>query len=152
MVSGGATPIIVSVRDVVNRSQELEDAIAPMQLMFQATLLASKDTNLSNSAAKELQSKINSVDVIATWTWPHPDLPGLLSEKLAVKPRHKYYSHHAGGQPAKLLDEAARRISLRESKIAIVTGGKALASLSTRAAAKKMPPPGWTKLDKDTTS
>ena len=68
MTSGRATPIIVGVGDVVNRSQKLEDAIEPMQLMPQATLLAIKDTNLSTSAAKELQSKIDSVDIIATWT------------------------------------------------------------------------------------
>ena len=152
MASGRATPIIVGVGDVINRSQKPEDAIEPMQLMVQATLLAIKDTNLSTSAAKELQSKIDSVDVIATWTWPYPDLPGLLSEKLAVKPRHKFYSPNAGSQPAKLLDEAARRISLGESKVAIVTGGEALASLSACAAAKKMPPPGWTKLDQDINS
>ena len=152
MASGRATPIIVGVGDIVNRSQKLEEAIEPMQLMLQATLLAIKDTNLSTSAAKELQSKIDSVDVIATWTWPYPDLPGLLSEKLAIEPRHKFYSPHAGNQPAKLLDEAARRISLGESKVAITTGGEALASLSACAAAKKMPPPGWTKLDRDINS
>ena len=146
------TPIIVGVGDVANRSQKVEDAIEPMQLMLQATLLAITDTNLSPSATRELQSKIDSIDVTGTWTWPYPDLPSLISEELGIKPKHKYYSPHAGSQPGKMFDEAARRISFGESKVAILTGGEALASLNACAAAKKMPPPGWTKPLQDVVS
>lgn len=121
-------PIIIGVGDVVNRSLELEDALEPMELMLQAIQFAIKDTNLKPSAARELQSRIDSIDVVATWTWPYPDLPSLLSKKLKIDPHHSFYSPHGGNQPAKLLDEAARRISLGESKIAIVTGGESLAS------------------------
>ena len=152
MPGGRATPIVVGVGDVVNRSTKLEDAIEPMQLMLQAVILALKDTNLPPSIAPQLQSNIDSVDIVGSWTWPYPDLPGLLSEKLAVHPQHKHYSPHGGNQPGKLFDEAARRISLGESKVAIVTGGEALASLSACAAAKKLPPPGWTKLDQSVTT
>lgn len=123
-----ATPIIVGVGDVKNRSQKVEDAIEPMQLMLQATLLAIKDTGLSLPAAESLQSSIDSVEVVRTWTWPYPDLPGLLSSKLGVQPQHTSYSENGGNQPAKLFDEAARRISAGESRVAIVTGGEALAS------------------------
>jgi hypothetical protein len=121
-------PIVVGVADVKNRSTKVDDAIEPMQLMLQAILKAIQDTNLCSSAARELQSKIDSVGVVNTWTWVYPDLPGLLSEKLGVKPQNKVLSHHGGDSPAKLFDEAARRISLGESKVAIVTGGEALAS------------------------
>ena len=120
--------------------------------MLQATLLAIKDTSLPPSAAQQLQSKIDSVDVVRSWTWPYPDLPGLLSERLGSKPSHKYCSPHGGNQPGKLFDEAARRISAGESHVAIVTGGEALASLSACAAAKKMPPPGWTTPEQSVTS
>lgn len=128
MTVGRATPIVVGVGDVKNRSQNLEDAIEPMQLMLQAIQHAVKDTNLSPSATAELQSKIDSIDVVATWTWPYPDLPGLISKSLGIEPSHKHYSPHGGNQPAKLFDDAARRISLRKSKVAVVTGGEALAS------------------------
>ncbi len=122
------TPVVVGVADVKNRSHKIEDALEPMELMLRAILLAIKDTNITPSAAADLQSNIDSVDVVATWTWPYPDLPGLLAERLGVKPRHKFYSVHGGNQPAKLFDEAARRISVGKSKVAIVTGGEALAS------------------------
>lgn len=122
------TPVVIGVGDIKNRSTKIEDAIEPMQLMLQAILRAIKDTNLQPSLTTELQSKIDSVSVVATWSWNYHDLPGLLSEKLDVKPTYKVLSHHAGDSPAKLFDEAARRISFGESKVAIVTGGEALAS------------------------
>jgi acetyl-CoA acetyltransferase len=128
VATGRPTPIVVGVGDIKNRSLKVEDAIEPMQLMLQATLKAIQDTNLSSLAAKELQSKIDSVGVVNTWTWVYPNLPGLLSEKLGVKPKYQVLSHHGGDSPAKLFDEAARRISLGESRVAIVTGGEALAS------------------------
>jgi hypothetical protein len=122
------TPIIIGVGDVKNKSLKLEDAIEPMQLMLQAIQLAIKDTAMTGFFATELQSSIDDISIVATWTWPYPDLPGLLASKLRVQPRHKHYSEHGGNQPAKLLDEAARRIASGQSKVAIVTGGEALAS------------------------
>jgi hypothetical protein len=122
------TPVVIGVGDIKNPSTKIEDAIEPMQLMLQASQLAIKDTDLSPSAARELQSKIDSVSVVNTWTWLYSDLPGLISEKLGVTPSYKILSHHGGDSPAKFVDEAARRISLGESKVALVTGGEALAS------------------------
>ncbi|KAH6662782.1 hypothetical protein B0J14DRAFT_610177 [Halenospora varia] len=148
-MSGRSIPIVVGVGDIKNRSQKVEDAVEPMQLMLQATLNAIKDTNLPEAQARKLQASIDSVSVVATWTWNYPDLPGLLAEKLSVIPEYKALSDHGGNSPAKLFDEAARRISFGESKVAVVTGGEALASLAACAAAKKLPPPGWTLPDKN---
>ena len=128
MATGQLVPVIVGVGDVKNRSQKIEDAIEPMRLMLQAILNALRDTDLISSKENELQSSIDSVNVVATWTWPYNDLPGLLSEKLGVQPLHKTYSEHGGHQPMKLVDEAARDVSLGKSKVAVVTGGEALAS------------------------
>ena len=123
-----STPVIIGVGDVKNASLKPEDAIEPMQLMLQAINKAIEDVRLPDQAAKRLQSQIDSIDVVRTWTWPYPDLPGLLSHRLGIHPRHKHYSVHCGNQPAKLLDDAARRLSLGQNKVAVVTGGEALAS------------------------
>jgi hypothetical protein len=122
------TPIVVGVGDIKNRSQKVEDAIEPAELMLRAIHYAIQDTKLSDTAAATLQASIDSIDVVATWTWPYNDLPGLLAQKLGAKPRHKFYSAHGGNQPAKLFDEAARRISFGQSRCCVVTGGEALAS------------------------
>ncbi len=128
MTSSPKTPVIIGVGEVKNRSQKVEDAIEPMQLMLQAIICALEDATSERSIVDELQAGIDSVSVVATWTWSYADLPGLLSKNLGIRPRHKVYSEQGGNQPMKLVDEAARRISRGECKVAVVTGGEALAS------------------------
>ena len=126
------TPVIIGIGDVKNKSLHVEDAIEPLQLMLQASLRALEDSGVANSQRRKLQSSIDSLNVIATWTWPYGDLPGLLSQRLGINPKRREYSKYGGNQPIKLVDEAARRISRGESKVAIVTGGEALASCKQR--------------------
>ncbi|XPS93586.1 hypothetical protein M3J09_002929 [Ascochyta lentis] len=135
-------PVIIGVGDVKNR--DVNNAKEPATLMLEAIEIALKDA--SPSSVSDLKSSIDSIDVVKTWTWPYPDLPGLLSEKLGVQDTVKWkrYSEHGGNQPGKLFDEAAKRIARGECKVALITGGEALASLSACAAAKQLPPPGWT--------
>ena len=121
-------PIVVGVGDIVNRSRKVEDAIEPLELILSAIKTAVKDTGLSESAAASLQSDVDSLDVIRSWTWPYPDLPSLVAKRLNIKPTRRYYSEHGGDKSGRLFDEAARRISLGETKVAILTGGEALAS------------------------
>lgn len=128
MMPDPMTPIIVGVGDVKNKSPKFEDAIEPMQLMLQAIIRALEDSTAENSMIESLKSSIDSISVVATWTWPYADLPGLLAEKLGIQPRHSIYSKQGGNQPIKLVDEAARRISRGDCKAAVVTGGEALAS------------------------
>jgi hypothetical protein len=128
MAKNRPTPVIIGVADVKNKSLRPEDALEPMALMLRAIHLAIADTSLSAFFAEDLLSSIDDISAVATWTWPYPDLPALLAAKLGVQPRRKHYSEHGGNQPAKLLDEAARRIARRESKVCVVTGGEALAS------------------------
>ena len=131
MTNSRRTPIIVGVADVVNRSRRVEDAIEPLVLIEQAIQDALRDTGLSESSASKLQSEIDSLDVVRSWTWPYPDLPSLLAKRLAIKPTHRFYTEHGGDKPGKLFDEAARRISLGETKVAVLGGGEALASCSS---------------------
>ncbi|KAK5230733.1 hypothetical protein LTR47_007288 [Exophiala xenobiotica] len=145
-------PIIVGVGDIVNRSTSIETAFEPLQLITESIGKALEDTGLDGGKQAELQAAIDSLDVVRSWTWPYDDLPGDISRKLGVNPRHKFYTtEHGGNKPAKLLDEAARRISKGQTKVAVVTGGEALASLTACAAAKQLPPPGWTKTKENLT-
>lgn len=123
-----AVPILVGVADFKNASRRVEDATEPVQLMLRALRLAFDDTTLTGAAVERLCSSIDSVNVVANWTWPYPDAPGLLAQLLGIQPTHTCESHHGGDSPARLLDEAARRVSKREARVAIVTGGEALAS------------------------
>jgi hypothetical protein len=130
-------PVIIGVGDIKNKSLKVEDAVEPMQLMHQAILRALNDTGLSSEASHQVLSDIDSLNVVATWSWNYPDLPGLLSEQLGIRPRHKILTPHGGNYPVELLDQAARRISLGESNVSVVTGGEALASSEWRGTAIK---------------
>ncbi|GAB1736326.1 hypothetical protein NU219Hw_g6991t1 [Hortaea werneckii] len=143
------TPVIIGVGDVVNRSKKIEDAIEPLGLIVEAIQKALTDTSLNPTASARLKKSIDSLDVVRSWTWPYPDLPASIAERLGIDPRRRHYSDHGGNQPALLLDEAARRVSKGENQVAVVTGGEALASLVACANAKRLPPPGWTKPAED---
>ena len=121
-------PIVVGVGDCVNRSTALSDAQEPLTLILNAIEIALKDTSLSDNKRKQFQSAIDSIDVVRTWTWPYDDLPGDIGRKLGVDARHRCYSDHGGNKPAKMFDLAARRVAKGETKVAVVTGGEALAS------------------------
>lgn len=138
------TPVIIGVADIKNRSTHISAAKEPATLMLEAIQAALSDASASSTA--QLQDAIDSIDVVRTWTWPYPDLPGLLATRLQVQDHVRWtrYSEHGGDKPGKCVDEAARRVARRECSVAVVTGGEALASLSACAAAKKLPPPGWT--------
>lgn len=144
-------PILVGVGDIINRNLAVHHAAEPAELMLDAISIALRDTGLSPQVVADLRTRIDSIDVVRTWTWPYPDLPGLLAGRLGTEPTHTYCSPHAGNQPARLVDEAARRIAKGETKLAVVTGGEALASLAACAKAGVMPPPNWTPVEKPVT-
>lgn len=118
------TPVIIGIADVRNKTDEYTE---PATLMLEAITQAIDD---SQAPHDHLRSQVDSIDVVRTWTWPYADLPGLLTQKLGLPTRPKWtrYTENGGNQPAKLVDEAAGRIARLETKLAIVTGGEALAS------------------------
>ncbi|UZJ52750.1 hypothetical protein CBS101457_002070 [Exobasidium rhododendri] len=144
-------PILVGVADIKRKDKKRPEdgSDEPASLIAQAIEGALRDTGLT-SRAKELQSSIDSISVVRPWSWPYPDLASLLAEKLKVNPTYKFVSPHGGNQPAKLLDEACRRISKGETKVALITGGEALDSLNEYVKAGTIPPPGWTSVDFET--
>lgn len=123
-----AIPVVIGVGDIKNRSNRLEDAAEPLELMLQAIAAALKDTGISTQDAQSLQQSIDSISVVANWTWPYPNTPELLVSKLGCQATYLHESGHGGNAPAELFDEASRRIASGQSKVSVVTGGEALAS------------------------
>ncbi len=123
-----ATPIIVGVGDVRNKSHKPEDAIEPSKMMIGAIENAIKDTGLDASVQKQLLGDADSLRIIPTWTWAYNDLLSTVADGLGIKPTTKEMPTHGGNQPALQCDEAARAISYGQSKVAILTGGEAMAS------------------------
>ncbi|ROV98064.1 hypothetical protein VMCG_07031 [Cytospora schulzeri] len=134
------TPVIIAIADIKNKTPEHKE---PATLMFEAISKAIDDSQVSK---QELMAQVDSIDVVRTWTWPYADLPGLLAQKLGLSTRPKWtrYTENGGNQPAKLVDEAAGRIARGETKVAVVTGSEALASLAACAKSGHTGTPGWT--------
>ena len=123
-----SVPVIIGVADIVNRSTKVEDAREPLALIVEAVQHSIKDSGVFPVQAGKLRSNIDSIDVVGSWTWPYPDLPGSIAKKLGIEVNHTHYTPHGGNQPGKIFDDAARRISQGKAKVAVCTGGEALAS------------------------
>lgn len=131
MAPATTQPVIIGVGDIVNRSSKVGDAREPLDLMVQAIREAISDTGLDSSKADTLRSSIDSVNVVLSWTWPYPDLVGSICQRIGVDAEHRHLTPHGGNQSGKIFDETARRISQRKTKVAVLTGGEALASRTT---------------------
>jgi hypothetical protein len=128
MAHSSYIPVIVGVADIKNASLDVTDAAEPVELMLQAIVAAMKDACPTTPGQQTLRSSIDSISVVANWTWPYPNTPQLIRDRLGCCATHLLESEHGGHSPAQLFDEAARRITLGQSHVAIVTGGEALAS------------------------
>lgn len=135
------TPVIIGVADVRQKGHKLDEAKEPAKLMEEAIRLAAQDTGAADTVLKA----IDSVSAVASWTWEYKDLPAQVSSALGLdlnKMARREYSAHSGNHSGRLLDEACKYISQGRVKVAVVTGGEALNSLSQFAAAGKKP--NWT--------
>lgn len=136
-------PIIIGIGQLRNRSVEERDAREPAELIAEAIELALQDTG----AGGAVRAAVDALEVVNVISWAYSDLPGLLTERLGITPRHRQHSDVGGNQPPRLVDLAARRIAAGESRVALVCGGEAFASLSAFRKAKQLPP--WTPLSAD---
>ncbi|KIW41817.1 uncharacterized protein PV06_05424 [Exophiala oligosperma] len=146
-MSDRATPIIVGIGEFKNPSKQCKDAIEPRSMMLKAINKAIKDVKLFSTVEEKLRADIDSIDVVETWSWSYPDLPGLLANDLKATVKHKAEYRSGGNAPTLALDEAARRIANKECQVAIVTGGEAIASREACEKIGQIPPAGSTQVD-----
>lgn len=137
------TPILIGVGEVREKKIDVQHSTEPSGMMLAAIRQAAADAGLTT---KDLETA-DSLSVVPPWTLTYDNLPGLLADNLKIKPSFSILGEHGGEQCAMLTDEAARRISTGESKLAIVTGGESLASLAASQKAGHKHPPGWTLPD-----
>ncbi|KAL6914781.1 hypothetical protein FSST1_012541 [Fusarium sambucinum] len=135
------TPIIIGISEIRQKDFTIETCHEPAELILSAIRNASQDSGIDSI------SNADSISVVPPWSWNYDDLPKLLAQRLGVQPSHLELASHGGNTPALLCDKAAARVATGKSKMAVVTGGEALASLFACQKAGKLPPPGWTAVD-----
>ncbi|PQE20099.1 acetyl- acetyltransferase protein [Rutstroemia sp. NJR-2017a BBW] len=150
MATTSLIPIIIGVGDVINRSLSTapSNCIEPLDLMLQAVEKAIDDCFGEPGAKKQLlKENVDSVSVVRNWTWPYKNVCGDVLRGLgAGKKGGKVYmeeSDHGGNQPVRLVDEACRRVGRGECRVAVVTGGEALASITAYVAKEGEYPKHW---------
>jgi hypothetical protein len=122
MPSSPFTPIIISVGEIRQKNFILDNTLEPAELILSAI------RNAVNDVTVDITTDIDSISVVPPWSWNYDDLPRLLAQRLGIEPSHLELSSHGGHTPAMLCDAAAARIATGEAKMAVITGGEALAS------------------------
>ena len=57
-----------------------------------------------------LLARIDSLQVVNIIAWPYPDTPGLLAERLGVRPAHRIYTAVGADTPQRIINSTAERI------------------------------------------
>jgi len=128
MTAAPKIPVLIGVGQVKHQVNVLENAIEPLHLILDAVQHAIGDTGLPQDTQDLLKSRVDSISVVPTWTWPYENLPDLLAQKMNVRPQYLETNEHGGHNPGFLLHKAAARIAEGAADIAVVCGGEALAS------------------------
>jgi acetyl-CoA C-acetyltransferase len=116
-------PVIVGVGQFTNRSERIEDAIEPVELMARVARTASED-----AGSASLLGRLDSVQVVNQMSWPYADAPGALAERIGASPAHKVYTSVGGETPQRLVNETAEAVVEGRIKVALIAGAEALNS------------------------
>ena len=121
-----------------NRERDTGQALEPLELVLSAIQLAVEDVGVDRPLVHDL----DAIDVVQMISWSYSDLVGEIATRVGAAPLFGSVSGAGGHQPARLVAEAANRIAAGESRLAVVCGGEAQASLDafTRQGAE----PPWT--------
>lgn len=141
------TPVIIGVGEITWRDKDPAQGLEPIALMEAALRAAQADalTGARPHAGTALLQGIDALDVVCEHSWPYADAPGLLCERLHIRPAHRAYATAGGESPVRLLHEAALRIASGQSAVAAVVGAES--SHTVAAAAKAGLSLPWTPRD-----
>ncbi|WP_338051730.1 acetyl-CoA acetyltransferase [Pseudonocardia acidicola] len=127
-------PVLVGVGQVRgNRDRTVAGAREPIRLILDALSAAASDA--AGSGGCRLLREVDAIDVVHVASWGYHDLAGMLAERVAARPPHTFGAPVGGHRPAELLDRAAARVAAGESRVSVVVGGEAQASVAALARA-----------------
>lgn len=121
-------PVIVGVGEIADRCREPAQGLEPLALM------ASALRNAESDAGVPLLHALDSLDVVAEFSWPYDKVTALLGERIGAQPSRAVYGETGGESPVRFIHEAALRIARGETRIAAIVGAE---STYTVASAKK---------------
>jgi acetyl-CoA C-acetyltransferase len=111
-------PVIAGIGEIADRPKDVTASLEPAALMAEAARRADTDS-------RGLLKQVDSLDIIALVCWRYDDLPARLSERLRIAPKRAFYGTVGGESPVRYIHEAAQRIALGTSSVALITGAEA---------------------------
>ena len=118
-------PIIVGAAQYTNRSDDVDDALEPLEMMAKVAREAEEDAR-----CKGLLGRLDSVGVANILSWSYGDAPGLLAEAVGAHPSDKCYTTVGATAPQWLINRTAERIARGEARLGLVAGAEAMRSVA----------------------
>jgi acetyl-CoA C-acetyltransferase len=134
-------PILVGVAQTVQRDADPADARGPVDMMVDCGREAAADAGLPASAL----GTVDSLGVVDVLGGQYKDIGALLAERLGLHPTDIHRPPAGGNTPQYLVNRAAARIAGGESRVALIAGAEALATLARATQTRSQP--AWAARD-----
>lgn len=133
------TPILVGAGQYVGR-----DTPAPEQMLspVEIAAIAARRALADSGASMGLAAHIDTLAVVRLFEhsapdsamWPSPfgssnNVPRSVAKRLGLNPRHAIYAEVGGQSPQRLVNTLAERIHAGETRMALLTGAEAIATI-----------------------
>ncbi|GAA2535303.1 acetyl-CoA acetyltransferase [Pseudonocardia hydrocarbonoxydans] len=105
-----------------NRERTVEGSREPLPLILDAVRAAAADGGVDLAT-------VDSVFTVHVASWAYDELAARIAREIGAGPRHTVDTTVGGQRPAELLERAAARIAAGGSRVALIAGGEAQASV-----------------------
>lgn len=112
------TPVLVGIGQILNRIEDVKDALEPLEMMWQATELAADDCELNGHL-----SQVQSVRVIRGM-WPYENPALALAEKIGAKDVETVGTLIGGNQNQAMINETSLEILHKDLDLVLIAGAE----------------------------
>lgn len=135
------TPVLVGAGQLVQRTENLDEALDPVAMMVEAIRRAAADAGLASVPAAD------AIRVVSLLSWKYGNPARFIADDLGLSPRETGLSAMGGNTPQTLVNAASREILAGECDLVILTGGE---TTRTRARMRKAGiEPDWRHTDEE---
>lgn len=112
------TPILVGVGQILNRIEDLDDALEPLEMMWQATQAAARDCGIEGHL-----SQVQSVRVIRG-IWPYQNPAAALAQRMGAVGAETVGTLIGGNQNQAMINETSLEILHDGLDLVLITGAE----------------------------
>ncbi|MGA0863101.1 MAG: acetyl-CoA acetyltransferase [Ilumatobacteraceae bacterium] len=135
------TPVLIGAGQMVQRTENLDEALDPVAMMVEATRRAAADAGLSAVPNPD------AIRVVNLLSWKYGNPAHFIASDLGLTPRETGLSAMGGNTPQTLVNAASREILAGTNDLVILTGGE---TTRTRARMRKAGiEPDWRTTDEE---